>query len=83
MKKSYPFDSSIKSHLLIALGLIIWIFIFLYFTEPLDVNEFLDSQKMFFLLMYALIGGLLYAIVLPFQIWLYKKNNSEFDWLRS
>ena len=44
--KPYPFDPSIKHHLLISLGLDLWIFIFLYATEPLDVNEFSDADKL-------------------------------------
>ncbi|WP_298757792.1 LytTR family transcriptional regulator DNA-binding domain-containing protein [uncultured Psychroserpens sp.] len=76
MNTKYPFDPSIKHHLIIALGLAIWIFVFLYFTEPLDVNEFGDTEKLIYLPIYGLIGALLYVVILPMQIWLYKKNGT-------
>lgn len=81
MHKTYPFDPSIKHHLLIAIGLFVWIFVFLYFTEPLDVNEFGDIDKLIFLPLYGLIGALLYVIVLPFQMWLLKKSNAKWKFI--
>jgi hypothetical protein len=76
----YPFDNALKHHLLIALGLLVWIFVFLYFTEPLDVNEFGDQEKLLYLPGYGLIGGLLYLIFLPLQYLLYKRNQQQ--WTR-
>ncbi len=73
LKKNYPFDSKVTHHLLIALGLAIWILVFLYFTEPLDVNEFSDSEKLIFLPAYGTLGALLYLISLPLQYWLYNR----------
>ena len=70
-----------KHHGLIALGLAVWIFIFLYFTEPLDVNEFGDKEKLIYLPIYGTIGALLYILILPFQYWLYRKHNTV--WKRS
>ena len=61
--------------MLIAIGLAIWIFVFLYFTEPLDVNEFNDSEQLIYLPLYGLIGAMLYLIILPFQMWLFKKRK--------
>jgi len=78
LKKNYPFDSKFTHHLLIALGLAIWIFVFLYFTEPLDVNEFSNTEKLIFLPAYAILGALFYLISLPFQYWLY--NSSQKKW---
>lgn len=75
MKIKYPFDSSTKNHLLIALCLAIWIFIFLYFTEPLDVNELRDHEKFKFLFGYALLGAFLYTLILPFQYLIYIKSK--------
>jgi len=77
MYTKYPFDSSIKHHLLIALGLGVWIFVFLYFTEPLDVNEFEHAEKLIYLPLYGILGALLYLISLPFQYWLFKRNNKS------
>ncbi|MDP5093506.1 MAG: LytTR family transcriptional regulator [Polaribacter sp.] len=74
MNKKYPFDSSIKHHIIIALGLAIWIFVFLYFTEPLDVNEFGESEKLIYMPLYGLLGAFCYLIFLPIQQYLYFKN---------
>ena len=79
MKIKYPFDPSIKHHLLIALGLAIWIFAFLYFTEPLDVNEFGDREKLIYLPIYGLIGGVCYSLFIPFQSFLYKRSKESWS----
>ena len=79
MKKKYPFDSSLKNHFIIAFGLSIWIFLFLYFTEPLDVHEFGDKEKLIFLPIYGLIGGVSYVIFLPLQLYLYRNNKKKWN----
>jgi len=73
----YPFDPSIKHHIYIALGLALWIFVFLYFTEPLDVSDLNTSEKLIYLPGYGLIGACLYLLVLPFQNWLLKRKASH------
>lgn len=75
LSKKYPFDSSVKHHVIIAFGLAIWIFVFLYFTEPLDVNEFGDEEKLIYMPLYGLLGAFCYMIFLPIQHYLYKRNN--------
>ena len=80
MHKKYPFDPSIKHHIFIALGLALWIFLFLYFTEPIDVSEFSDSEKLMYLPLYGLITAMSYLCFIPFQNWLYKK--SQLQWKR-
>ena len=77
IKIKYPFDPSIKHHVFIAFGLAIWIFAFLYFTEPLDVNEFGNREKLIYLPIYGLIGGISYAIFLPFQQFLYNRSKEK------
>ncbi|WP_179345032.1 LytTR family DNA-binding domain-containing protein [Winogradskyella ursingii] len=77
MKRQYPFDPLLKHHLLIGLLLAIWVFVFLYFSEPLDVNEFTAREKLIYLPAYSLIAALLYIINLPFQNWIYKKLKSN------
>ena len=76
MKKTYPFDNSIKSHVIIAISLAIWVFVFLYFTEPLDVNQFSEREKLIFLPGYGLVAGCCYLLFLPLQHFLYKSNNN-------
>tara|TARA_R110002073_G_scaffold128999_3_gene275174 strand:+ start:139915 stop:140721 length:807 start_codon:yes stop_codon:yes gene_type:complete len=78
-KIKYPFDPSVKHHLIIALGLSIWIFLFLYFTEPLDVNELGDTEKLLYLPVYGLIGGICYLLFIPYQGFLFKKGNGNWN----
>ncbi|MDO1500543.1 LytTR family DNA-binding domain-containing protein [Winogradskyella maritima] len=74
---AYPFDPKLKHHLLIGLGLALWIFAFLYFTEPLDVSVFSQSEKLLYLPGYGLIGGVCYLVFLPFQYFLYKRTKPQ------
>ena len=76
LNSKYPFDPLLKHHLIIALGLVIWIFVFLFFTEPLDVNTLNSQEKPLFLIGYGLIGGLCYIVFLPVQNYLYKLKNN-------
>ena len=75
LKKYYPFDPLLKHHILIALGLAIWIFLFLTLTEPLDTSEFNGLEKLLYLPLYGLAGALAYLLILPLQSFLYKKSN--------
>jgi len=77
LHQKYPFDSSLKHHFIIALGLALWIFIFLYFTEPLDVNEFGSTEKLIYLPLYGLLGATCYSLFLPIQRYLYYKNDKN------
>ncbi|MAD98639.1 MAG: transcriptional regulator [Flavobacteriaceae bacterium] len=70
LKNKYPFDPSAKHHILIGIGLGIWIFSFLYFTEPLDVSEFGEKEKLIYLPIYGLIGGACYCLFIPLQSFL-------------
>lgn len=79
LKKNHPFDPAFKHHLLIALSLAIWIFVFLYSTEPLDINEFSGSEKLIYLPAYGVLCALLYLISLPFQYWLYNRFQKEWS----
>jgi hypothetical protein len=65
--KKHPFDPSVKHHLISALGLAIWIFVFLYFTEPLDISEFSSSEKLIYLPLYGVISAFCYFVFLPIQ----------------
>lgn len=73
LKQYYPFDPSIKHHVLIALGLAVWVFVFLFFTEPLDVGQLYLNEKLTYLPLYGLFSSICYLICLPFQYWLSKK----------
>ncbi|GER59282.1 LytTR family DNA-binding domain-containing protein [Patiriisocius marinus] len=77
MKNKYPFDPLIKHHLLIALGLAVWIFLFLALTEPLDTNEFKGIEKLLYLPLYGLAGAIAYLLILPLQGFLYRNNINK------
>jgi len=81
LKSLYPLDPLLKHHILIGLLLALWIFVFLYFTEPLDVSELNDTEKLFFLPGYGLLGGLSYIIFLPLQYYLYRKSDHTWSLL--
>ena len=75
MNTAYPFDPKFKNHLLLALGLAVWIFCFLNFTEPLDIDDFSTSEKWMYLPFYGLVGAGTYLLILPVQRLLYNKKN--------
>ncbi|MFK8060559.1 MAG: LytTR family DNA-binding domain-containing protein [Polaribacter sp.] len=77
MNRKYPFDPSLKHHFIIAFGLAIWVFLFLYFTEPLDINELTDTDKLIYLPLYGLLCTFCYSLFLPIQYILYKKNDKQ------
>lgn len=80
LQLKYPFDPSLKHHLFIALGLAIWVFVFLYFTEPLDVGQFDKIEKLTYLPIYGLFGSVCYLFCLPFQFWLFGKIGQWLVW---
>ncbi|HIP47740.1 MAG TPA: hypothetical protein EYG92_02095 [Lutibacter sp.] len=77
MKKLYPFDPLLKHHLGFGIGFGVWIFIFLFLTEPLDIQVFTLNEKLIFLPLYALVGALLYLLILPFQQKMYHKKTQK------
>ncbi|MAZ71613.1 MAG: transcriptional regulator [Flavobacteriaceae bacterium] len=77
LKKPYPLDPLLKHHILIALGLAIWIFLFLALTEPLDTDEFIGIEKLTFLPLYGLGGAIAYLLILPLQVFLYNRNTKK------
>lgn len=75
--RKYPFDTSLKHHCIIATGLAIWVFVFLYFTEPFDVNQFDDEEMLIYMPLYGILIGSCYLIFLPIQYTLYKKHQQN------
>ncbi|WP_452601455.1 LytTR family transcriptional regulator DNA-binding domain-containing protein [Pontimicrobium sp. MEBiC06410] len=78
MNKNYPFYSILQNHLWITLGLALWVFLFLYFSEPFDINRFSENEKIFLLPIYALIQGICYSIPLLYQNFVYRKQQQWF-----
>ena len=77
LKRAYPFDPLLKHHFIISLLLAVWIFIFLYFTEPLDVAELNNKEKLIFLPGYGLLAGFCYLLFLPLQYFLFKRKQKK------
>jgi len=75
MKRNYPFDPKIKHHILIAIGFGIWIFVFLYFMEPLGIFVFNNTEKLKYLPIYSLGGIVIYLSIIPLQNFLYKRDK--------
>ena len=73
----YPFEPAFKHHAIIAAALAVWVFVFLYFTEPLDVNEFGTQEKLIYLPLYGLFNALCYLMVMPFQHWLFEQKHNQ------
>lgn len=81
MQKAYPFDPNVKHHIIIGVLFGLWIFAFLYLTEPLDVSEFSPKEKLIYLPGYGAAGLICYLLLLPFQYLLYQKNNQTWSLL--
>ncbi|TVZ51625.1 LytTR family DNA-binding domain-containing protein [Dokdonia sp. Hel_I_53] len=79
MLQKFPLDPKIKSHLFIAIGLAFWVFSFLFFTEPLDVNELSSSEKLIYLPLYGILAALCYLAMLPVQQFIFIKNNQKWQ----
>ncbi|MGK0386116.1 MAG: hypothetical protein ACI849_000723 [Patiriisocius sp.] len=75
MNYSFPFDPRVKHHILLAIGLAIWIFCFLNFTEPLDINDFTKTEKWMHLPFYGFAGAATYLLILPLQYKIYNFNK--------
>jgi hypothetical protein len=73
----YPFQPLKRSHTLLAFGLFVWIFVFLYLTEPLGVSVLNTQEKLTYLPLYGAAGALSYLGMLPFQYWLLKRRKGN------
>lgn len=72
MHRSYPFDPLLKHHIIIALGLALWVFLFLVLTEPLDTDVFSTTEKLTYLPLYGIAAALTYLLIVPLQYALLK-----------
>jgi len=76
LNKKYPIDKNLAHHFLVALGLFLWTFVFLYFSEPFFINEFSLYDKLTLLPLYGLVESLSYWCAI-----FYQKRNIKKDWL--
>ncbi|MFY0630824.1 MAG: LytTR family transcriptional regulator [Flavobacteriaceae bacterium] len=78
-RKEHPYHPLSKYHILIAIGLALWIFLFLFFIKPLTVESLNLQEQLFFLPIYGLVSGLSYlAIILP-QSFLYRSQKERWS----
>lgn len=68
-----------KHHLIIAGVISWWIWVFLFFTEPLDVRELSYHEKLQFLFGYALMLFISYSLTIPFQHILYARLGKKWN----
>ncbi|HBR54506.1 MAG TPA: LytTR family transcriptional regulator, partial [Flavobacteriaceae bacterium] len=61
-----------KHHIIIALGLALWVFLFLVLTEPLDTDVFSTTEKLTYLPLYGIAAALTYLLIVPLQYALLK-----------
>ncbi|MDH7446420.1 LytTR family transcriptional regulator [Aquimarina sp. 2201CG14-23] len=76
-KKQYPFTPKTKDHLLIILGLVLWIFLFLFFIKPLTVEELPLKLQVVFLPMYGVICGFSYGLIIFIQKYYFKQQQQQ------
>ncbi|WP_054559846.1 LytTR family DNA-binding domain-containing protein [Croceitalea dokdonensis] len=73
--KNYPIDKNVKRHLLLALFLVSWSLVFLWFSEPIDINELGAVSKLRLVPISALMGGCCFSIALVFQNHILNQNK--------
>ncbi len=77
MHRSYPFDPLLKHHIIIALGIALWVFLFLVLTEPLDTDVFSTTEKLTYLPLYGIAAALTYLLIVPLQYRIYKWQGQK------
>lgn len=68
-------NTSYKHHLLVAISIGIWLYIFLVLIAPFDTAELPFSIRLLILPPYGVISFLSYIVLVPVQNWLYRKKN--------
>ncbi len=69
----FPFQERSGRHYLIALLLGIWVFTFLWFTEPFELSDFDFKKKIRVIPLYGLFSSLSYALAMVLQNYLFRK----------
>jgi hypothetical protein len=72
----YPFQENNKSHYLVAISLGIWVFAFLWFTEPFELSDFNFYEKTKTIPLYGFFSALSYTLALFVQNYLHKKHKN-------
>ncbi|OJJ22370.1 hypothetical protein BKI52_06720 [marine bacterium AO1-C] len=76
-KKLAFYSHSFKHQLLIGAAISVWIWLFLFVTEPLDVRELSYQEKLQFLMGYALLLWVSYSLTIPAQRKLYRLKKAQ------
>ncbi len=75
LNKEYPLQKDKKYHVWLTFALSIWIFVFLWFPEPFELDDLSVQKKLAVIPFYGLFGGLSYVIALSYQIVVFKKHE--------
>lgn len=75
MNKDYPLHRKKSVHLWVAMTLSIWVYVFLFFSEPFDINRFSQNEKIWLLPCFGLLAGISYYIPLFYQYKILNKKN--------
>jgi DNA-binding LytR/AlgR family response regulator len=80
MFKDCPVRLRLKGHFVLAICLVVWVFAFLWFSEPFEIWRFALKQKVILLSIYSTFCGLSYCFALSYQIYRLK-NYGIWRWL--
>lgn len=75
LNRHFSYEPRIKFHLILGLGLMIWIFVFLWFSEPFEIWRFKLETKLILLLVYSTLCCVSYYAALLYQNYIYKKYS--------
>jgi heme/copper-type cytochrome/quinol oxidase subunit 2 len=75
MVRKYPFDYHLKNHFWLAIGLFLWLFVFLWFTKPFQLEDLEINQQLSVSLSYSFFGSLTYLLSLIVQHFLLKSSK--------
>ncbi len=76
-KKSYPYHPNTQSHLWIAFGLGIWVFLFLFIIKPLTVDSLSFQEQLLYVPFYGLVAGISYLLAILPQKSFYQKQQQQ------
>lgn len=75
LKQTYPVDQNLKRHFLLAFSLVCWSLLFLWYSEPMDIDDLGAVSKLKLVPSSTLVGGCCFGLTLIFQNFILKYHN--------